>query len=331
MAEFIKIKDKSKSFETVAGQVTAESSLNFDEVLPKTHIFFKPTPQGHLGLNYVGLLDNIRLEGLGLQQICREIGIPFSYIQKCSTDLMVENINYWWDSQDRENSLYRFGQISDNTHYLRAFLSDKYSIFNNTDVIENLSTLIGTQFYVDSFVLTDKNFLLRLVDEKATVVGDTFVGIQIRNSEVGLSRLTVELFLYKLACTNGMTVPIEGIKFEHAHYGIKREDFLTGFNFVSSKTLSFKEDMARKIRILENQPIGMNRYMEDIKFLKDTFKEDEEVVTNIINTYVDKYDKNRWGFVNAITETAQMYSAGKRLILEQFAGNIFMAEAEQGV
>lgn len=331
MTEFIKLPDKAKAFSVIADKITEDAQDKFDLILKPSEFAF--------GNELKDLIMYSPLTGgtcvvqpWALSQICQKIGVPVSYINKCVSSnemkLAVQNLNRWWSiysaSSDKMQNLYRLRRAKPNI--LRAFLSSRYSVFNDVDIINflNSSSLIKDRFFYDTFFMTDGRLAIRLVDKNTKVVDDVFVGLEIFNSEVGMSRLEIRLYLYRVACTNGMLVPIEGSKFVHIHYGIEQEDFVSGFNFVVSKIPAYVQVVTQIIEATKNATIFMQTYSEYVDNLNE-FLRDTELVGEIVNTYVDKYDKTHWGFVNAITEVAQSRPAGQRLFLEEYAGRILLA------
>jgi hypothetical protein len=103
----------------------------------------------------------------------------------------------------------------------RAVLSNRYRMLDNFDLAQALLPIIGE---MDSPLvegqLTDSKLYIKVLLPKieATVpeVGHTVQsGFVITNSEVGLSRITVQPLVYTLVCKNGMILPDHSLKAYH--------------------------------------------------------------------------------------------------------------------
>ena len=120
------------------------------------------------------------------RQISARLGIPYKYYRRMNEDapeLWRNNVRHWMIDEP-EVRLFRTRK-TDTGRILRAFLSDSYRCLDNWDVAEQL--------------LPD------------LVQG----GVVITNSEVGVGSFTLSPFIYRLSCTNGMVVPVGGMKKTH--------------------------------------------------------------------------------------------------------------------
>jgi hypothetical protein len=103
---------------------------------------------------------------------------------------------------------------------------------------------------------------LRFRNGELPAVGDTLVEAIVRNSHNGLTTLTVGAGLYRLVCSNGLTVPTSTAEqFKVRHMG-----------FDSDEVKRLTESFAKKLPIIQNSVHGMmDRMMtegEKIEFAK---------------------------------------------------------------
>ena len=169
------------------------------------------------GAPMLRLLDNTgidRVEPLDIQQTAHRqlgtyLGIPQKYYDKMLTEntgLLADNVNSWLS----RGSEYRLLRTIDGR--ARAFLSDRYRRIDNLD-IANITLPIIEEMpgaYYESCELTEDYMYIKVVNPRLTaevVPGDIVqAGVVISNSETGLGAVCVQPLIYRLICSNGMTV-----------------------------------------------------------------------------------------------------------------------------
>jgi hypothetical protein len=94
----------------------------------------------------------------------------------------------------------------DNT--IRAFLSEKYAVVNNVWMLEKILENLGNREVLATRWRGNADTLygeLIFPEEKQTFNdSDYYPGISIGNSEIGQRRVSLDAFVYRLVCTNGM-------------------------------------------------------------------------------------------------------------------------------
>lgn len=163
------------------------------------------------------LLDNMgvdRVEPLDIQQTAHRqfgtyLGIPQKYYDKMLTEntgLLADNVNSWLS----RGSEYRLLRTIDGR--ARAFLSDRYRRIDNLD-IANITLPIIEEMpgaYYESCELTEDYMYIKVVNPRLTdevVPGDIVqAGVVISNSETGQGAVCIQPLIYRLVCSNGMTV-----------------------------------------------------------------------------------------------------------------------------
>jgi hypothetical protein len=130
--------------------------------------------------------------------------VPYSYLERCPAGLQAENLNYWLEREryKRESLFCRF-----DGNGLRAVFTDRYKCIDNTDIIRQLSAS-GLQGSTEvHFNLSSELFVLKIpcYDQIFDLSGDRHVpGVALANSEVGLVAFSIEAYIYRLVCTNGL-------------------------------------------------------------------------------------------------------------------------------
>lgn len=169
------------------------------------------------GIPVLRLLDNSgqdRVEPLDIlptahQQIGKYLDIPKKYYDRMLLEnigLLAENVNSWLQQEASERMIRTIDGKA------RAFLSNRYRRIDNLDiakitlpVIEKMPNAI-----YESCQITDDYLYIKVVNPKLTaevVPGDIVQsGVVITNSETGQGAVCVRPLIYRLVCSNGMTV-----------------------------------------------------------------------------------------------------------------------------
>lgn len=259
-------------------------------------------------------------------QLCGKLGVPVRYMKKCLKEgqerLVPDNINKWLSDIEPKKFLVRtYGESA------RGILSDKYSVMDTPDILTSLAD-VTDDFRVKSYFMDEERLHVRMIGEQLNVPKeDLFCGLQIDSSDVGRKLLTVQFFVYKQVCTNGLVVPkLNSTIFEQKHIGITQDEFIRGFKEnidvlpdLVAKVEEFIEH-GRKSIITDAKELG-NIIEKTIKDLKLPEKSDDKIL-ELLNT---NYSNTRWGVVNSLTEFAQEFTLERRLEIERYAGNLLVA------
>lgn len=272
-------------------------------------------------------------------QLCSKLGIPAKYMLACAShgypDLATDNLNTWIDDFGKD-LLFRVYKDK-----IRGVLSSRYSVFDTPEILEVVDdTTRGLGLKVKSYFMNEERFHARLVQqEKMNINGeDLFAGIQIDSSDIGRSTLTVNFFIFKQICTNGLCISKgKANLFTQKHISICSDDFreelvqslkylpqLIGeyehiirrcamqYNIVGSKYTSGKPETDVMLE-------------EFIQKLKAKTKLPDEGVNKVIELSNNRYGFSDWGVINSITEVAQDYTLERRIELEKIAGSMLRA------
>lgn len=284
--------------------------------------------------NDLGLTSTRKLTPHAMTQLCSKIGVPTKYVEKClesgMTDLAAENINSWLS--DYNKSLF----VREYEDRVRGVLSDRYMALDTPDILSVLSDVVDpSQYSTKGYFLNPERFHARIVqNEMMNIAGeDLFAGIQIDSSDVGRSTLLVRFFVFKQVCTNGLCVSKGGgIMYEQRHIGVNLKEFRNSF-VESMKTLpdlvdnytklikSASEDNSDKYRVTVFSKEQMDEFIQRVR--ANTRLSDESV-HKVIDLMTQRYQPNKWGFVNSITEVAQDFTLERRIELEKYAGDLLL-------
>ncbi len=139
-------------------------------------------------------------------QLAEHTGVPMRYAERMATeqpDLLSANINRWLQHAPARR-LVRMAE-----DHVRAVLSDRYKVVDNYDLaflLADRAQAHGAQVIACS--LTEERMYVRLtVPDAAQEIraGDHVVpGLLAANSEVGSGAFSVEPYVYRLLCQNGL-------------------------------------------------------------------------------------------------------------------------------
>jgi hypothetical protein len=131
-------------------------------------------------------------------------------MQENKPELLAANINSWFG--DMSNSyMVRSFQFPDES-IGRALLSTQYRRIDHMMIAETVLPLFAgsAQYEVVSCEVTERRLYFKIVNrrmEQEVSVGDIVqAGVIVSNSEVGMGAVSVQPFVYRLVCTNGMVV-----------------------------------------------------------------------------------------------------------------------------
>ena len=257
-------------------------------------------------------------------QMASKLSIPKVYYDRMLKDspfLLANNVNHWLEKRQEETSLIRTlrGQM-------RAFLSNRYRIVDNHDILEMVIPELaemGSGIEIVSCQVTDEKMYLKVINkhvEAAIAVGDPVqAGFILSNGEIGNSSISVEPFIYRLVCTNGLI--LKDRKQRKNHAGRVNENAA----LYASDTLQAIDDAFRlKIRDLVRNAINISTFQEavtdmqgaksnlitgnPVKAVEVTAKAiglSENESGLVLNHLIRSGDLSKFGMLNAVTRTAE--------------------------
>jgi Domain of unknown function (DUF932) len=247
-------------------------------------------------------------------QMASRLSIPKPYYDRMrseSPDLLSANVNHWLAEKEGETSLIRTlrGQ-------LRAFLSEILAM-----VLPELSEM-GDGIRIMSCNVTDEKMYIKVVNtniEAAISVGDTVqAGFVLSNGELGNGSISVEPFIYRLVCTNGLTLKDKKIRKNHAGRAHENMEL-----FANDTIQAIDNAFKLKIRDLVRNAISITTFREAVADLQVS---KNDIITGhpakavevtakaiglnndesslVLNHLIRSGDLSRFGMLNAVTRTA---------------------------
>ena len=269
-----------------------------------------------------------------LGQLGSKIGVPVRYLDKCiqtgRLDLAQDNVNSWLSDFNKDLFIREYNGS------IRGILSSKYSVCDSHEILEVVNDAVDlSQYKVKGSYLNEERLHLRLISNEMLPIDgeDLFAGLFIDSSDVGRSILTVKFGIYKQVCTNGLVIAkTDGVLFEQKHIGISADEFHQGLVNSLSNVEVLTENAVEWVNRAKNRLNHWSvetQYEDDIKefvaYIRQKTNLSEDSSNKVIDLMQTKYEDNRWGLINSITEVAQDFTLERRLELEKIAGNLLVA------
>ena len=156
-----------------------------------------------------------------LSQLANKLSIPSTYLNRCPGDLRALNINHWLKKMNKR-ILLRFDDSD-----VRAFLSDRYQILNNVDVITSVVQALPSDVQV-RWEWTPARLVAQFVfpEDFMPADQDDFMAatLHIVNSEVAMSSIIARSALWREVCTNGLLSADPTASWQRKH--LRKSDLL---------------------------------------------------------------------------------------------------------
>lgn len=289
------------------------------------------------GITFIAEDQDIRdfpISRFALGQLGTKIGVPVRYLEKCINsgriDLAQDNVNSWIEDYNKDLLIREYNGG------IRGILSSRYSVCDSHEILKVVDDALNTNNYkVKGSFLNEERLHLRLIGKEMLPIDgeDLFAGLFIDSSDVGRSILTVKFGIYKQVCTNGLVIArAGGTLFEQRHIGISADEFHEGLVASLSRIDELTEyaiGSIERTRERYNHWEARSSFQDEINsfvnYIRDKTNLSDEGANKVINLMKTKYDDNRWGLINSITEVAQDFTLERRLELEKIAGSMLVA------
>jgi hypothetical protein len=281
-------------------------------------------------------------------QVTGYLGMPRKFAQRLEQqfpDLLVHNFNTLIQKAEGRRMVRTLNGAA------RAFLSDSYRRIDNElvfdgmyPVLERLGAKIESSNVSDDYMHLQATMEIEGEIRKGDVVR---YGVVIRNSEVGKGALSVSPLIYRLACTNGMTIADQVRR--RAHIGGSYLEAEDGWIALSSATQMLKtramiaelaeylETMASRemfektldtLRDVADQelPAEPTMVVESLAARYNLLKPEAE---SALISLAESKDYSRWGLANAVTVLANVTDSYDRAMdLQALGGRIMQMGAK---
>lgn len=275
------------------------------------------------------------------------MGKYYSLLRESSPVLLAQNVNHWFQRNEKKRMVRTIGNTA------RAFLSDRYRRIDNYDLMAEIFPVLEELGYsledVESCHLSETKMYLKVRNPRISAevtVGDIVQsGFTITNSEVGAGATTIEPWVFRLVCLNGLTV--KDMKLSRAHLGrtVESDD---KFGIYTDETMRL-EDQAYIGKILDTIRAFSDRqkFDEIVNTMRDAAHRpiqrpeatitlaatklglSEEEKSGVFDRLIHDRDLTQWGLVNALTRFSQDVPDYERAHeFEEFGGTILTMTCE---
>lgn len=330
--------NNKEKFGTILEDVQRDAASYKDVIVPFSDL--RMNERGNLLTLSGDEYQNAELSDFALTQLFTKTEMPVRYMKKLlktSPGLVADQFNYWSSQQGREKTLLLRGILEDDQDvYIRGVLSDKYSIMDNKDILENLIEIADEvpDFDVVSVYNTDKKLHIRLAFPGMSMKFGTDkygkndvirVGLDIQNSEIGYASLMIAPITYRLVCTNGLRMwKVEEGAFKQRHVHVSRVDFIDTMR----KTMLVSVDKGKEIleRMGESRKVKVARPNQYIDRMVVKYNLSGKVGERVKEAYAVEPEKSVYGIVNGFTRAAQEEkNHDARIHLETIASDIMVS------
>ena len=203
------------TLENVIGKVHEVSAKNHDEIVPVYDMEFDSLKQMWIGGKSVEVLPSAQ------RLFAYRLRVPYSYLVRCPYELQARNLNYWIE-QERKNRDTLFCRFAGNR--LRAVFTERYTVIDHMEILSQMvqhgfNPAAEVQYSLDDTMMVVKvPEYDRAFDVSSSIRTDEIIpGISFANSEVGFLSVCIEIYLYRLICTNGLIAKVSSASSRFKH------------------------------------------------------------------------------------------------------------------
>lgn len=265
-------------------------------------------------------------------QLARFAGIPSEFFKGIPPKLKAINFNTLFPEEITSSMTNRFKAIvKDNT--LRGLTDESLIILPAhtvlTNILNNMPEKFNGELDIKGFSQSEGSFILNLTTPKFTAEprkGDFLCGgISIRHSAIGEFSTQVSTYIHRLACKNGMVVPIcennrqlrirrlDVMKFS-------RDDLLNRISYLSNLAWNELEKKVEIFSTLQNVKIDLDAFIRKLATIHHLSKK-------IVKAVIEALYEDELGQENSLYSVVLAFSrvATHRLdLLGPFEGNQLM-------
>jgi hypothetical protein len=185
-------------------------------------------------------------------------------------------------------------------------MSNKYVFVPTMDILENFER---EGWDIASVKQTGKSIHglheIRLRNGELPKVGDTLIEALIRNSHNGMSTLSVSTGLFRLCCSNGLTVPTsvaESFKVRHQKFELDDVKRLTETFALRLPKIETSVNRMMEREMTTDEKIDFLRKSSEVRFGKEKVLNELEVVGLLNPNRVEDEGNDLWSVFNVVQE-----------------------------
>ena len=245
---------RNMHWDDVTERVTDDAKGKWDQVLSPVELEMNEGRLRIVSRPFIMSEAELDMTPWATSQFCQRLNVPAAYFRRCPPSLQDAQANHWLQAghglrarTEREDGE-KGGSSNEDPEkegrwmlrargdVLRGILSERYTPFDNTALVQAVGAVLEERFQVKWFSLTDDALHLRLLDPKLSreaLPGDRLLaGVHLGNSEVGKRAVTVDAMVFRLVCKNGLVRLVKGksllyqrhVSLSHARFGATLAD-----------------------------------------------------------------------------------------------------------
>jgi hypothetical protein len=318
------------TLEQLAAELTRQNDAKADYMVSTRSIKMESCGAS-LFLRMVDAEGNDRVEPLEVGEIAHRqigayLGIHSKYYNKMleqAPGLLSHNANHWFNREPEERMVRTLDGVA------RAFLSNRYRRIDNYEIASAVLPIIGEMpdARFESCQITENRMYIKVINPRLVtevVPGDIVqAGLVITNSETGQGAFSVQPLIYRLVCSNGMTVNDAAIRRNHVGRVTSAEE---NFLIYRDETIA-ADDRAFLMKVQDtvrsavdevrfHQVVGLMREAKDarmntadvpgvVKLAAKNFSITESESGGVLQHLVEGNDLTLYGLSNAVTRYSQ--------------------------
>lgn len=301
------------TLENVVSRVHQMSVDYHDETVPLSDIEFHSLEHARVAGQEVMVLPTAQ------RLLANRIRVPHSYLSRCPSHLQAENLSYWLkeEQKTRQTFFCRFDGMK-----LRAVFTERYTELDNMEILSRMLDLGFAPTAETQYILDGSIMVLKMPDRQRAFglsPEDRIVpGISISNSEVGYLAFSIEFFLLRLLCSNGL-IAKTAVASRFKHISRKAMD---QFPDILAQVASEAQANENRLRFSVNTPV--DNPIATIATFNRQFQISQDEGEHVARAWETEPVFSMFGVINAYTHAAQFpsLSAEQSYRLEKAGGLI---------
>jgi len=213
---------------------------------------------------------------------------------------------------------------------IRGVMSDMYAVLDNDMVVRGLQAVInkfGNDYQIVTHHLDDRRMHIRILFPTTARqfgytkdnLGDILqVGIDIVNSEVGISSMNIAGLVWRLICTNGLRRMDRGETFIQRHIYLDTPTFYNRIGHAMTKGIQSGIDTM--VNFSESKKFELIRPMQSMQVIGKQYDLTKTIVERAQEVW--EHDATAYGVINSFTAAARGLDNERRLELEKVSGRL---------
>lgn len=247
-----------------------------------------------------------------LYKLLKWYSFPMNQLYRLSNETVISICNDYLMNINRE-----FVNVTLEKGEALTITSPDYNEITDLEVIQKCTDL-GVR------TVSRNDFMLRITTEERfkfeAVKGDKCgIGLNVINSETGFRTLSIAHFVMRYVCSNGAIVRIVSNANERVHYGHKAYELQEFLDEQIELALISQKEVADSIKDLSNKPAA--EFINSLNKRIESFlgKNESKNFFGELKDGATLYD-----LFNIATNKAKKYDLGKRVLLENLAGDLIL-------